>query len=71
MADTGVINLDDGVVVEKRGQGHPRGSKNKPKASVMQTSSSTPAKRRHGHPVGSKNKVKASVHRPTPTSTWI
>jgi hypothetical protein len=37
-----------------------------PKASVVQISSSTPAKRHYGHLVCSKNKVKAST---TPTNT--
>jgi hypothetical protein len=66
MADTGVINLVDGVVVEKRGRGHPGGSKNKPKAPVAEISSSTLAKRCRGCPLGSKNKVKTFA---TPTNT--
>jgi hypothetical protein len=66
MADTGVINQEDGVVVEKHGRGRPRGSKNNPKASAMQISSSTLAKRCRGRPLGSKNKVKTSA---TPTNT--
>jgi hypothetical protein len=65
MADTRVINLEDGVVVEKRGRGRPRGSKNKPKASVAEISSSTLAKLHHDRPLGSKNKVKTSA---TPTN---
>jgi hypothetical protein len=48
------------VVVEKHGQGRSRGSKNKPKASAAEISSSTPAKHRRGRPLGSKNKVKTS-----------
>jgi hypothetical protein len=53
MADTGVINLDTGVVVEKRGRGRPRDSKNKPKeASMAISSSSAPVKRRLGRPLG-------------------
>jgi hypothetical protein len=48
MADTGVIILEDGVVVEKRGRGQTQGSKNNPKASIIGISSSTPAKRRCG-----------------------
>jgi hypothetical protein len=35
MADTNVIYLDIGAVVEKRGRGRPRGSKNKPKDASM------------------------------------
>jgi hypothetical protein len=66
MADVGVINLEDATVVKKRCCGHPRGSKNKPKASTVDTSSSTPAKRRRGRPLGSKNKVKTSA---APTNT--
>jgi hypothetical protein len=31
MADAGVIDLDAGIVVEKRGRDRPHGSKNKPK----------------------------------------
>jgi hypothetical protein len=50
-----VINLEDAIVVEKRRRGRPRWSKNKPKASAVDASSSTPAKHRHGRPLGSKN----------------
>jgi hypothetical protein len=40
-------------VVEKRGHGRPRGSKNKPKdASMVVSSSSAPVKWRPGHPLG-------------------
>jgi hypothetical protein len=65
VADAGVINLEDATVVEKHGRGRPRGSKNQPKASVVDASSSTPTKRHHGRPLGSKNKSKTSA---TPTS---
>jgi hypothetical protein len=34
MADTRVIDLDTGVVVEMRGHGRPHGSKNKPKGVI-------------------------------------
>jgi hypothetical protein len=62
MADTGIIDLDTGVVVEKRGCGHPCGSKNKPKeASLAVSSSSTPVKQCPGRPMGSKNKPKPSA----------
>jgi hypothetical protein len=62
MADTDVIDLDTGVVVEKHGRGRPRGSKNKPKESAMAgSSSSAPVKRRPGRPLGSKNKPKLST----------
>jgi hypothetical protein len=61
LTDIRVINLEDGVVVEKRGRGHPWGNKNKPKASIAKISSSTPAKCHRGHPLGCKNKVKTSA----------
>jgi hypothetical protein len=62
MADAGVIDLDVGAMMEKRGRGRPRGSKNKPKdVSMVASSSSMPMKRRRpGHPLGSKNKPKPS-----------
>jgi hypothetical protein len=60
MADTRVIDLDGGVVVEKRGHGHPRGGKNKPKVAIMEAPSSSSAKQCPGRPLGSKNKPKAS-----------
>jgi hypothetical protein len=47
MADAGVIDLDTGAVVEKRGHGRPRGSRNKPKdISMVASSSAMPIKRR-------------------------
>jgi hypothetical protein len=46
MADTGVVDQDAGVVVEKHGRGRPHGSKNKPKVISMAASSSASAKRR-------------------------
>jgi hypothetical protein len=61
MADTGVIDLDAGVVVDKSGHGRPRGSKNKPKLISMAASSSAPAKWCPGRPLGSKNKSKSST----------
>jgi hypothetical protein len=61
MADTGVIDLDTGAMVEKRGRGRPHGSRNKPKdISLVASSSVVPMKRRPGHPLGSKNKPKSS-----------
>jgi hypothetical protein len=61
MADACVIDLDVGAVMEKRGHGRPRGSRNKPKDLSMVASSSTmPMKRRPGCPLGSKNKPKPS-----------
>jgi hypothetical protein len=62
MSDTGIIDLGTGAVVEKRGRGRPRGSKNKPKdASNVASSSSVPVKQRPGRPLGSKNKPKPSA----------
>jgi hypothetical protein len=61
MADVGAANLDTGVLMEKRGRSHPRGSKNKPKDASLVASSSASAKRRPGRPLGSKNKPKASA----------
>jgi hypothetical protein len=62
MADTGAIDLDTGAVVEKRGRGRPRGSKNKPKdASMVVSSSSAPVKRCPSRPLGSKNTPKSSA----------
>jgi hypothetical protein len=62
MADVGVIVLDTGAVVEKRGCGRPRSSKNKPKdVSMVALSSSAPIKRRPGRLLGSKNKPKPST----------
>jgi hypothetical protein len=56
MADAGGSRLNIDAPVEKRGRGHPRGSKNKSKDPAAVVSSSVPAKRRPGRPVGSKNK---------------
>jgi hypothetical protein len=51
MADAGVIDLDTGAVVEKRGRGRPRGSRNKPKdISMVASSSAVLMKRRPGRP---------------------
>jgi hypothetical protein len=61
MADAGAANLDTGVLMEKRGCGHPRGSKNKPKDAFPVASSSGSAKRCPGRPLGSKNKPKVSA----------
>jgi hypothetical protein len=62
MADTCIIDLGTGDVLQKHGHGRPRGCKNKPKdASMVASSSSTPVKRRPGCPLGSKNKLKHSA----------
>jgi hypothetical protein len=61
MADAGVIDLDTGATVEKRGHAHPRGSRNKPKdISMVASSSAAPMKQRPGRPLGSKNKPTSS-----------
>jgi hypothetical protein len=64
MADVGGANLDAGVLIEKRGRGRPRGSKNKPKDASMVASSPASVKRRPGRPVGSKNKPKVLAAAP-------
>jgi hypothetical protein len=61
MADAGDAHLDVGVLMEKRGRGHPCGSKNKLKDASLVASSSASAKRRPGCPLGSKNKLKVSA----------
>jgi hypothetical protein len=61
MADAGGSQLNIGALVEKRGRGRPRGSKNKSKDPAVVASSSAPAKRRPGHPLGSMNKTKMST----------
>jgi hypothetical protein len=61
MADAGGSHLNIGALVEKRGRGRPRGSKNKSKDPATVASSSAPVKRRPGRPVGSKNKTKVST----------
>jgi hypothetical protein len=53
MADAGGANLDAGVLMEKRGCGRPRGSKNKPKDASLVASLSVSAKRHPGRPLGS------------------
>jgi hypothetical protein len=61
MVDAGAVDLHTGAMMEKRGRGHPRGSKNKPKdASLVASSSSASMKRHPGCPLGSKNKPKPS-----------
>jgi hypothetical protein len=47
--------------VENRGRGHPRGSKNKVKATTAASSSTVLGKHRHGRPLGSKNKKPSTV----------
>jgi hypothetical protein len=64
MADAGGSRLNIVAQVEKRGRGHPRGSKNKSKDPAVVTSSSVPVKRCPGRPVGSKNQPKVSTVAP-------
>jgi hypothetical protein len=61
MADAGDINLGTGMLMEKRGRGRPRSSKNKPKDTSLMASSFASAKRRPGRPLGSKNKPKVTT----------
>jgi hypothetical protein len=55
MADAGVVDLDTGALMEKRGRGRPHGSKNKPKDASLVGSSSASMKRRPGRPLGSRH----------------
>jgi hypothetical protein len=64
MADAGDVNLGSGMLMEKQGRSHPRGSKNKPKDAPMVASSSASMKRRPCLPMGSKNKPKVSAAAP-------
>jgi hypothetical protein len=68
MADAGGSRLNIGAPVEKRGRGHPRGSKNKSTGPAVVASSSAPPKRCPGRPAGSKNKPKASSVAPGPSA---
>jgi hypothetical protein len=62
MADASVINLDDApVTAGKRGRGHSRGSKNKPKTSAATSSATVLTKRHRGRPLGSKNKKSSTA----------
>jgi hypothetical protein len=68
MADAGDAHLNIGAQMEKRGRGHPRGSKNKSKDPATVASSSVSMKRRPGRPMGSKNKPKVSAATPGPSA---
>jgi hypothetical protein len=68
MADTGGSRLNIGALVEKRGRGRPRDSKNKATIEAVITSSSAPVKRRPGRPAGSKNKPKVPSAAPGPSA---
>jgi hypothetical protein len=67
MADAGGSQMNIDVPVERRGRGHPRGSKNKSTGPAVVASSSAPPKRRPGRPTGSKNKPKALSAAPGPS----
>jgi hypothetical protein len=59
MADASGSRLNLGAPVEKRGHGHPRGSKNKIISEAVVASSSALVKRCPDRPAESKNKPKA------------
>jgi hypothetical protein len=68
MADASGSRLKLGTLVEKRGRGHPRGSKNKASIDALMASSSALVKRRPGRPAGSKNKPKVPLAAPGPST---
>jgi hypothetical protein len=68
MADASGSRLSIGAPVEKRGRGHPHGSKNKATATAAVASSSAPVKRRPSRPTGSKNKLKVLSVAPGPSA---
>jgi hypothetical protein len=68
MADAGESRLNIGAPMEKRGRGHPRGSKNKASVGAALASSSAPVKRRPGRLAGSKNKPKVAPTAPGPSA---
>jgi hypothetical protein len=59
MADASGYRLNLGAPVEKRGRGHPRGSKNKIVSAAVVAPSSALVKRCPGRPTESNNKPKA------------
>jgi hypothetical protein len=54
--------------MEKRGRGHPRGSKNRASTDALVASSSPLVKRRPDRPAGSKNKPKVPLAAPGPNA---
>jgi hypothetical protein len=68
MADANESRLNIGAPVEKRGRGHPHGSKNKTTAAAAVGSTSALVKRRPGCPAGSKNKPKVPSAVPGPSA---
>jgi hypothetical protein len=71
MADANESRLNIGVLVEKRGHGRPRGSKNKATAAAAVGSTSALVKRRPGRPARSKNKPKVPSAVPGPSAPSI
>jgi hypothetical protein len=62
MSDMVMINLDDApIIIEKRGRGYPRGSKNKVKIPAVASTSTVPVKLYHGRPLGRKNKKSSAA----------
>jgi hypothetical protein len=68
MADVGESHLNNSAPMEKRGRGHPHGSKNKASIDAALASSFAPVKRRPGRPTGSKNKPKVPSAAPGPSA---
>jgi hypothetical protein len=68
MADASGSRLNLGTPVEKRGRGHPRGSKNKASIDALAASSAALVKRRPGRLAGSKNKPKVPLAAPDPST---
>jgi hypothetical protein len=68
MADASGSCLNLGAPVEKRGRGHPRGSKNKASIDALVASSAALVKRHPGRPAGSKNKPKVPLAAPDPST---
>jgi hypothetical protein len=68
MADASGSCLSIDALVEKRGCGHPHGSKNKATIIALVASSSALVKRRPGCPVESKNKIKVPSTTPGPSA---
>jgi hypothetical protein len=57
MSDAITVNLDDApIIIEKRGRGHPCGSKNKAKILAATSTLTALVKRHRSHPLGNKKK---------------
>jgi hypothetical protein len=68
LADASEARLNIDAPMEKRGRGHPCGSKNKTTAAAAVASSSALVKRCPGRPAGSKNKPKVPSAAPGPSA---